>query len=532
MKEPLTRMVTADPQDTDTARGLEAALAAPWYRLSFPPQLERRFEADNTAGRVRHLTRMAAIGTLLFVAFIASDAELIPDVFRMAVTLRLLVAAGALLCVAAIQVRGVPFWLRELLCPAMTIACVAVVMRLFLMTQSPDRNAYLNGLVLIIIYGNLCVASPVLYVTLCSIGSMVAIGVGIAISEMAPAPEHQYLLVTYSAIGLSWITAYRLERQLRLRFLRKTLDTLKQASESERALAETSKALRQQAASDRVATLTGFTMAFETRMQRAVDSVLGIAGSICAEAVQANEVATAAEHESKIAAELAQATSALTHTVAQEAQQLVDSIGLVQRQSAEASAAAAAAVGHVERSHAALATLSGGARRIDAIVGLIGAVAGQTKLLALNATIEAARAGAAGSGFGVVAIEVKRLAGQTSAATSDVATIVAGMQAAMAEMVRVSTAMQNSVSSAHGLTLSIATAMTQQSAATAAIARTAVTVAEDTRNTHARTAGAASHAGQTARSAHALLGEATELERDAHVLRAEASGFVVRLRAV
>lgn len=62
--------------------------------------------------------------------------------------------------------------------------------------------------------------------------------------------------------------------------------------------------------------------------------------------------------------------------------------------------------------------------KVNKMIDLIQEVSAQTNLLALNATIEAARAGNHGSGFAVVANEVKKLAGQVKDLSSEIDTII------------------------------------------------------------------------------------------------------------
>jgi methyl-accepting chemotaxis protein WspA len=82
--------------------------------------------------------------------------------------------------------------------------------------------------------------------------------------------------------------------------------------------------------------------------------------------------------------------------------------------------------------NARLAVLSEKAGNINAVVTTITKVADQTNLLSLNAAIEAEKAGEYGRGFAVVATEIRRLADQTAAATSDIEQMVKEMQSAVA----------------------------------------------------------------------------------------------------
>ena len=104
---------------------------------------------------------------------------------------------------------------------------------------------------------------------------------------------------------------------------------------------------------------------------------------------------------------------------------------------------------HVDRSRdelqnlqASMADVQASSARIQTVNNLINDIARQTNLLSLNAMIEAARSTETSGGFGVVALEVKRLAGSAAQAAHDINALLESNFQAVQACTQISVAMQ------------------------------------------------------------------------------------------
>ena len=190
------------------------------------------------------------------------------------------------------------------------------------------------------------------------------------------------------------------------------------------------------------------------------------------------------EHSAKLLADSSDATQKLStmvtsaseetsgnvQTVADATEQVAASVNEIGTQVQLSAKITLEAVEQTERTDARIAKLADAANRIGDVTEIIAKIAAQTNLLALNATIESARAGEAGRGFAVVAQEVKALASQTSQATSEISSQIAGIQAETQESVRAIKEIGDTIRRVAGIAERISGAIETQGGATRDIA--------------------------------------------------------------
>ncbi|MDN4473123.1 methyl-accepting chemotaxis protein [Demequina zhanjiangensis] len=177
----------------------------------------------------------------------------------------------------------------------------------------------------------------------------------------------------------------------------------------------------------------------------------------------------------------AQEVSSGIDTIASATSQMGASIREIAENAQSVARMASEAVEASEATSRTVEELGSSSEEIGAVVNVITAIAEQTNLLALNATIEAARAGEAGSGFAVVAGEVKDLAQETARATGGISDRVAAIQSTVERASEEITRIGEIIRAISDFQSTIAGAVEEQTATTAEMASSAERVADSGR---------------------------------------------------
>lgn len=162
----------------------------------------------------------------------------------------------------------------------------------------------------------------------------------------------------------------------------------------------------------------------------------------------ASEIATTVEQQERLVIQQAASVNQTTTSI--------DELGASSRQSAEQAAAASLGASQVlvlasggnnnlkqqnslkdkiGRVQAQIMRLSEHLTQIYSITNLVSDVANQTNMLALNASVEAVRAGEHGKGFGVVAVEIRKLADQSRKSAEKINSLIIDIQNATSSTV-------------------------------------------------------------------------------------------------
>jgi methyl-accepting chemotaxis protein len=270
---------------------------------------------------------------------------------------------------------------------------------------------------------------------------------------------------------------------------------------------------------------------FQRAVGGIVQTVSTTAGQLETAASSLTRTAETTQQLSSGAAAASEQTSANVEGVAAASEQLASTVTEISRQVQESSTIANQAVGQAARTNDQVNALSESADRIGDVISLISTIAGQTNLLALNATIEAARAGEAGKGFAVVAQEVKALAAQTSKATHDIATQIAGMQSATGEAVNAIREITTTINKISDISGAIAAAVEQQNATTKEISRNVLEAARGTSEVASSITDVSAGASQTGSASSQVLSSAKQLAGESQSLHREVEKFLATVRA-
>ncbi|WP_417793986.1 methyl-accepting chemotaxis protein [Terasakiella pusilla] len=268
---------------------------------------------------------------------------------------------------------------------------------------------------------------------------------------------------------------------------------------------------------------------FENQVGHILEDVMRAGQGACTDAssliklsdltqAQANHVSTASEQAKTDVQMVASASEELSASI-RSIEQNMDLSKVVFENALQAS----------ETSTHRIKSLEEVGNQVASVIGLISDIAEQTNLLALNATIEAQRAGDQGKGFGVVALEVKKLAEQTSTATEQITAQISQMREATHQAVQAIGESTELLSQINQINENTVHAIREQSCATDEIASSVVSASRGTEKVNGHIVDVLSAAQDTNQSALRVGTTSKNVVDQSEALRKAVSTFLGNL---
>jgi diguanylate cyclase (GGDEF)-like protein len=205
----------------------QALIERSFSGLRFPPALEQRFLNEGAASRLRYMVLSGVLSLLVFNGFLAADHLLAPDVFDLAIKVRLGLFTPMAIGLLLVGWFGRDWALRTV--PPLAVECLVLVSAVFAAaclayilaaTQSPTGQYYHVGLMVVVVYANIVQRLRFWYALACSV-AILAMHIGGVL--MVPAFNQRLILPVISLVGATVVFTlmanYAMERDERQRYL-------------------------------------------------------------------------------------------------------------------------------------------------------------------------------------------------------------------------------------------------------------------------------------------------------------------------
>ena len=206
--------------ETDIQKSMESGFP----RLFFTSRLEQHFLADTLNARKNRFFIMGVIAIFIYNLFLITDREMLPDVYLTAWKIRLgIVTPAMLICLSIMRRRVFARFIDFFIDFLIILTCGSIILILEL-SHHPNVVHYHTGVILIVMFGNIVVrlrfwhAFSVSWLTFFLYVLTVT-----NITPMTPPVMINSSVVLFSAIIISLIANYQMERDLRWNYLRNLL---------------------------------------------------------------------------------------------------------------------------------------------------------------------------------------------------------------------------------------------------------------------------------------------------------------------